>query len=200
VKTVTLKDVMNWNPCYIEERIKELFAGRETLSAIEILDLDIPAEDRVWALLHNEFFSERELQELACDFAESTLHIYEEKYPNDDRPRVVIETARRYIRGRATKEELDTVRYAAQTIPDIAKSIIMTATRIAVKTEAETIAWTAANLAVIRVATKNAEREKQLNIIQKKLRSNVKGRERVKMVYNELLRLLKNLRIFINAG
>lgn len=39
---------------------------------------------------------------LACDFAEHVLHIYEKVYPNDDRPRKAIETARLYADGKVT--------------------------------------------------------------------------------------------------
>ena len=49
----------------------------------------------------------REIRLLASDFAEHTLSIYEEKYPDDKRPRRVIEVNRKYAEGKATKEELD---------------------------------------------------------------------------------------------
>ncbi len=38
-------------PCYTKERLIELWAGRESLSVLDILDLDIPATDRMWAVL-----------------------------------------------------------------------------------------------------------------------------------------------------
>ena len=43
---------------------------------------------------------------LICDFAEHVLPIFEKIYPDDKRPRVAIETARRYAAGQATVEEL----------------------------------------------------------------------------------------------
>lgn len=49
----------------------------------------------------------------AADCAERVLHVFESQYPDDDRPRKAIETARRYARGVASEEELDTARTAA---------------------------------------------------------------------------------------
>jgi hypothetical protein len=92
--------------------VRELWAGRAALTALEILDLDIPGEDRLWAVLRNEFFTDRELRELACDFAESVIHIYERDCPGDDRPRNAINIARRFAHGDATADELAAARAA----------------------------------------------------------------------------------------
>ena len=56
VLTVTVDQVMAWGPCddYTHERVEELFAGREALSAMDITELDIPAKDIIWALLREE--------------------------------------------------------------------------------------------------------------------------------------------------
>jgi hypothetical protein len=54
----------------------------------------------------------------AVDVAESVLHIYEAKYPNDKRPREAVEAARLYADGKIAREELRTKRdtaYAADT-------------------------------------------------------------------------------------
>ena len=52
MKTLTLSDIMALRPCaaYPESRVRELWGDRESLSLIEILRLDIPAEDRLWVL------------------------------------------------------------------------------------------------------------------------------------------------------
>ena len=42
----------------------------------------------------------------ACDCAERVLPIFEKNYPDDKRPRVAIETTRRFANGLATKKEL----------------------------------------------------------------------------------------------
>jgi hypothetical protein len=51
--TVTVNDIMYLDPCedYTKERVTELWDGREALSLEEIRELDIPIEDRGWAIL-----------------------------------------------------------------------------------------------------------------------------------------------------
>lgn len=57
-----------------------------------------------------ETYTPRTLRLLACDYAEHVLPLWERVYPSDLRPRQVIETARRFVNGVATREEL---RFAA---------------------------------------------------------------------------------------
>jgi hypothetical protein len=38
-------------PAYTRERLEELAAGRESLTVVEILGLDIPARDKMWVVL-----------------------------------------------------------------------------------------------------------------------------------------------------
>ena len=49
----------------------------------------------------------------AADCAEHVLHFYEEKYPDEKRPRRAIEMARRFAKGEATSDELAAARDAA---------------------------------------------------------------------------------------
>jgi hypothetical protein len=53
MQTWTVSEMLENKPCedYPRERLVELWAGRERLSVLDILDLDIPAADRVWAAL-----------------------------------------------------------------------------------------------------------------------------------------------------
>lgn len=46
----TVDQVLALRPCatYTRERITALWAGREALSVLEMLDLDIPAANRLW--------------------------------------------------------------------------------------------------------------------------------------------------------
>ncbi len=112
----TIDDVLSWNPCdppYNLERVTELFAGRETLAALDILDLDIPPEDRLWAILREELIPAPTLHELACRFAEAVLPIYERMHPGDNRPRAAITAKRAWLRGEITDEQLQAARAAA---------------------------------------------------------------------------------------
>ena len=52
--TITVNDIMALPPCsdYPRERVEALWGDRESLTRSEILDLPIPAADRVWAGCH----------------------------------------------------------------------------------------------------------------------------------------------------
>ena len=50
MKTLTVDDVMAYEPCYTRERVAELFAGRTEMTIREICAVDVPATDRVWLL------------------------------------------------------------------------------------------------------------------------------------------------------
>ena len=71
------------------------------------------AAELFWTI-ERTYCDERLLRLCACDIAEHVLHIFEKKYPDDNRPRRVIETSRRYANGDATQEELDAVRSEAR--------------------------------------------------------------------------------------
>lgn len=76
------------------------------LAASEIIGLDLPTRNRVEALLRHEFLAEYHLQELACDFAEHTLQVFESSCPNDQRPRKLVETARLYYAGEVGRADI----------------------------------------------------------------------------------------------
>ena len=65
-------------------------------------------DDAVWSLRAAMPVADRDriARLFACDCAESVLHLFEAKYPDDHRPRRAIETARLYAVGKATEDEL----------------------------------------------------------------------------------------------
>jgi hypothetical protein len=48
--TFTIEDILELDPCeeYTEERLKELWKGKESLALREILELTIPIDDKNW--------------------------------------------------------------------------------------------------------------------------------------------------------
>jgi hypothetical protein len=52
MKSLTVSDIMALGPCYAypESRVRELWGDRDALTLVEILRLNIPAEDRIWVL------------------------------------------------------------------------------------------------------------------------------------------------------
>lgn len=57
MKKLTVEQMMSFHPCskYPIEKVTALWAGREALTALDIISLDIPPEDRLWAVLREEF-------------------------------------------------------------------------------------------------------------------------------------------------
>jgi hypothetical protein len=53
--------------------------------------------DTIWTLRATKESSENLTIEFTCRCTENVLHFFEDKYPDDKRPRLAIEAARRYI-------------------------------------------------------------------------------------------------------
>jgi hypothetical protein len=136
--SVTLDDILSWDPCYDREDLEELAAGRERITAAEILDLPIPIEDRLWAVLRPELIPEPVLHEWACRCAERALKREREKGREPDaRCWAAIETKRAWLKGEATDEQLAAARDAASTA-------VRDAARDAARAAASAAAWAAA--------------------------------------------------------
>ena len=73
--------------------------------------------------------------------AESVLHIYEERYPKDDRPRKAIETAREYLHQK-TKSAARSAESAARSAAESAESAAWSAAWSA-ESAARSAAWSA---------------------------------------------------------
>ena len=83
-RRVTVEQVMELCPCgydgpndgenYTVERVTELWAGREALSASDIAALELGAEDRIWALIR--MLDEAEQWDFARWNALQVLHLW----------------------------------------------------------------------------------------------------------------------------
>jgi hypothetical protein len=101
MQTIPL-DILLASDLITNEEIYPLFGAfshRPYFSVDEIIALDLPAKNRVEALLRHEFLTEKQLRLLACDFAEHVLHVLEELAPEDFHPRACVESARLYADG-----------------------------------------------------------------------------------------------------
>jgi len=80
------------------EEFKKLFGDKE-VDAIQALLKFAKLEPRysIWWL--TETFSKEHNVKLAIYSAELVLHIFEDKYPDDDRPRKAIEAAKEYLKN-----------------------------------------------------------------------------------------------------
>ena len=95
------------NACSDATRKIRALTWNSDVTLVQALDAT-NIQDAFWWLRANDLTpdQERDLRLLACDYAEHVLHIFEDKNPNDYRPRRAIDTARRHALGQATKEEL----------------------------------------------------------------------------------------------
>ena len=113
MKSVTVDDVMSWEPCepHTRERVTSLFAGRARVTALDVCAMDIPVKDILWAVLREDMIEGRVLHLFACWCAEQAL-IAEREAGREPDPAswAAIETKRRWLDGTASDDELKVAR------------------------------------------------------------------------------------------
>jgi len=107
--TTTLNKIKAHSPCKdgwnkLLNYLGKTQADNEPLSIATIIQSN-GIKDAVWALRAVEG-KDKEIRLFAADCAELVLHIFENRYPNDDRPRKAIQAARDYANGVIDKYEL----------------------------------------------------------------------------------------------
>ena len=153
----------DWGACYWddEEEPHELASWVEENLPATPLQIarwdDIPVQDRLWVLLREEIIPAHELHELACRFAESVLHMFEDRYPDDKRPRRAIEAKRAWLRGEIGDDELSTANEVAVAVAKTsdrgsASAAAWAASSAAYWDAASVAAWDAANEAAMAAA------------------------------------------------
>lgn len=86
----------------------------------EFLDLaELTHDDKKWVFVRS--ISKDKLRLVAADFAERVLHLFESKYPTDDRPRKAIEAARNGDAAAAARAAARAAAYAANAAADAAR-------------------------------------------------------------------------------
>jgi hypothetical protein len=141
--TTTLNKIKAHSPCKdgwnkLLNYLGKTQADNEPLSIATIIQSN-GIKDAVWALRAVEG-KDKEIRLFAADCAELVLHIFENRYPNDDCPRKAIQAARDYANGVIDKYELAAARDAAW---DAARA----AARDAAWDAARVAAWDAARAA-----------------------------------------------------
>ena len=164
---ITTEQIMSWNPCdrYNEGIVSDLIGAGKT--PIEIAELGIPVEDRLWVLLRNDVIPEMDLHSLACDFAQEVAHLNP-----DPRVQAAIDAKRKWIAGQISDKELAAAWEAAW---EAARAAAMAAAARAAAwaatwEAARAAAWSAAEAAA-REAAWELAREKQLNIVKTYLKN-----------------------------
>ena len=103
---ITVRQIMSWRPCseYPRGRVKKIIGSGKT--PLDICALDLPAQDLLWVLLRPEIIPEMDLHQLSCTFAAGALPLWEKCFPDDRRPRIAIETKRKWVAGESTSADL----------------------------------------------------------------------------------------------
>ena len=160
----TLNKIKQHSPCpegwqKLLTFLNKTEADDELLELTTILESN-GLEDALWALRTVDG-KDKEIRLMACDFAESVVHL-----ANDERCNRAIEVSRKYANGDATQEEL----YAASDdAMDAAMDADRAADRAAAWYAARATAWAAARAAAREAmdAAGDAEKEKRLQIFLK---------------------------------
>ena len=174
---ITTEQIMSWNTCdrCNEGIVSDLIGAGKT--PIEIAELGIPAEDRLWVLLRNDVIPEIQLHSLACDFAQEVAHLNP-----DPRVQAAIDAKRKWIAGQISDKELAAAEAAGAAAWSAAGAAARAAAWSAAREAAGAAAWKAAREAAGAAAREAAwsasgaaagaaAREKQLNIVKIYLKS-----------------------------
>lgn len=107
MKVINLATIKALNPCKDRRENYIKFYKNREFTPKQFMGLKhITHKDKVWVAFR--LMPKDNIKLAAADIAESVLHLYENKFPNDLRPRKAIEAART-----GTKEEALTAAYAA---------------------------------------------------------------------------------------
>ena len=164
--TVSLNSILAHAPCKSGlEAFKLKFGNLDPATPIPLITCleSNSVSDVIWGLraVHQDISSVIPL--IAADFAESVLHIFEGKFPSDDRPRKAIEAAR----GRDKRKAAEAAS-AAGYATDAARAAAYAACATAFSAYAATnAAFAATNAAFAAAASRDAERLKQAEILRR---------------------------------
>ena len=193
MKTVTPEQFKEFGPCWLEtaagrQRYARVAAMRDEWSALDVLALDgVSNEDKLWAVLREEFIDAPVLHEYACRCAEYALTFVREP---DSRSIAAIEAKRKWLRGEISNDDLTAARSAAGaaagaawTAADAARdaawaawAAAQIAARVAAWAAARAAAWTAVDAAAdadagaVADAVVAAAREHEVKLLKELLR------------------------------
>lgn len=168
---ITYAFVMSHQPCW-SEGLRALLGKGKTLRQC----LDVPGvsdADKIWLATRKGACSERVQRLFAAACAERVLPLYEARFPDDERPRVAIQTATQFALGHATTKELRSAAVAAAAAYDAvaaaaayAAVAVAAAAAAAAAYDAAAAADNAAWRAVKHLSDRHAERAWQVETLR----------------------------------
>src|SRR5690606_38169506 len=93
--------------CYSKPEVEKIKCINNKTITLKNLFRDLPIKDFTWWLAKKCDLTLTEKRKLAIHCAEFVLPIFEEKYPNDGRPRKAIEAVKGVLDGPATATTAD---------------------------------------------------------------------------------------------
>jgi hypothetical protein len=129
--TTTLNLIRAHTPCKdgwqkLLTHLGKTEADDEALNLLTILTSN-GVQDMLWCLRATVEDSKLAALQMAIEFAEQVLPIFEKRYPNDARPRHAIQAAKDYLTGGITVEQLQAARrdaaYAVASVASAAASV-----------------------------------------------------------------------------
>jgi hypothetical protein len=122
---------------HLVSALGEDYGDKTPINLLRILEAN-GVEDCLWALCATDQNCDMVARLMAADFAEGVLPLYEQRYPNDTRPRAAIQAARDYAHGRIGAAAWDAARDAAR---DAASAAAWDAAWGVAKDAASAAAW-----------------------------------------------------------
>jgi hypothetical protein len=122
---------------HLGSALGEDYGDKTPINLLRILEAN-GVEDCLWALCATDQNCDMVARLMAADFAEGVLPLYEQRYPNDTRPRAAIQAARDYAHGRIGAAAWDAARDAAR---DAASAAAWDAAWGVAKDAASAAAW-----------------------------------------------------------
>jgi len=111
---MNINQFMKLKPCYTREKIEEIAGEKTDWTALDILYLaNVPAQDRLWAVLREAFILAKILHLFACKVAENALREAKIRKTKNNPSWEALRIKRLWIDGKATDEELKAARAAA---------------------------------------------------------------------------------------
>ena len=136
MRSVTIDDVMDFGilPGYSRHRVEQLFGDQNRLTALDILESDIPYYDRLWAVLREDLISARVLHLFGCWCAEQAL-LAERTAGREPDLRIwsSLEAKRKWVDGLVTDDELCEAVF-------VANDAVESATNLAANSAARSVA------------------------------------------------------------
>jgi len=120
-KEFTKKYIIDNKGCYDINQVNSLsFINNTEITILDIINSEMPTKDKIWFLFKKSDLTLDQKKELSYLLAENVSHIYNERYPSDNRVKDCIKAIKDFNNNPITKEKLLEFRRAAADAADAA--------------------------------------------------------------------------------